>query len=302
MDRTAIILVLSSCVTHAVWNLLSKKSSKTPAFFWLGALLTLVPLTPVFFWLGGARMLAAAPLRLWLLLPATGCFLCVYYGCLAAAYRHGDVSATYPLIRTAPIFVLVLAGLILGQRPAPLAVAGIVLVVAGCFALPLKRLKLGPGGVNWRAYLNRASFWALGAALGSAGYTLIDDVAMDAVKSVAPELRGAFFYEYLQYAALVIGLLIVSLLSDGPGRLARVCREEWPGALTVGSLVFATYMLILWAYTHAEKVAYVAGLRQLSIVLGVIGGVLFFREPGGRVRIAASMIIVAGLIMIGFAR
>lgn len=267
----------------------------------------LVAATPAFFLLGGARFLGAVPPRFWLLLAMTGAFMCGYFACLAAAYRHGDVSVAYPLIRTTPIFVLLLAGLILGQKPSWLAVAGIVLVVGGCFVLPLKRLEFGPEGVNWRAYLNRAGLWALGAALCSSGYTLTDDVVMDMLNEAerlrfAEGLRGAFYYEYTQYAAITAGLLPVSLLFDRPAGLRRALATEKLSAAAVGALIFLTYLLVLWAYANARMVAYVAGLRQLSIVLGVAGGVLLFKEPGGKVRVLAAIIIVAGLIMIGFAR
>lgn len=307
MNNLALVLVLASCATHAAWNLMSKKSSKTPAFFWLASAAVLVAATPAFFLLGGARFLGAVPPRFWLLLAMTGAFMCGYFACLAAAYRHGDVSVAYPLIRTTPIFVLLLAGLILGQKPSWLAVAGIVLVVGGCFVLPLKRLEFGPEGVNWRAYLNRAGLWALGAALCSSGYTLTDDVVMDMLNEAerlrfAEGLRGAFYYEYTQYAAITAGLLPVSLLFDRPAGLRRALATEKLSAAAVGALIFLTYLLVLWAYANARMVAYVAGLRQLSIVLGVAGGVLLFKEPGGKVRVLAAIIIVAGLIMIGFAR
>ncbi|MHC4916379.1 MAG: EamA family transporter [Planctomycetota bacterium] len=302
MNALAVLLVLSSCATHAAWNLMAKRSSRTTAFFWMGAVLCLLPLAPAFVLAGGIDVLRSAPPRLWLMLPVTGLSMCTYYGCLAAAYRHGDVSVAYPLVRTTPIFVLVLAGMILGQRPSALAVAGIVLVVAGCFVLPLERLGFGPGGFSLRAYANRTSFWALGAALGSTGYTLVDDLAMEALREAAPGVRGAFVYECLQYGLLAVGLLVVSLVTDGRRKLAEAARGEKLRALLVGALVFVTYMLILWAYANAEKVAYVAGLRQLSILLGVAGGMLFFGEKGGRPRLVAAAVIVAGLIMIGFAR
>jgi drug/metabolite transporter (DMT)-like permease len=302
MDGLAIILVLSSCLTHAAWNLIAKTSSKTTGFFWLGSLLTLLLLTPFFVGLGGLKMLTAVSPRLWLYLPMTAFSMAVYYGCLAAAYRHGEVSVAYPLVRTTPIFVLLLAGMLLGQIPAVLAVFGIVLVVAGCFLLPLQRMGFGPGGFSLRSYANRASLWALGAALGSSGYTLVDDVAMDLVKEVAPGLRGAFFYEYLQYVLLASMLLVTSLLFEGRAKVLAALRSEKRKALLVGLTVFLTYMLILWAYTHADKVAYVAGLRQLSIVLGVIGGIVFFKERGGLPRVIAAIMIVAGLVMIGLSR
>ena len=63
----------------------------------------------------------------------------------------------------------------------------------------------------------------------------------------------------------------------------------------------APYFFVLAAYAHVEVVVYVAGLRQLSIVLLVLGGTLVLGEPAARFRIAASLVILAGVALITFA-
>ncbi len=307
MSSFAIILVLSSCITHALWNLLSKKSSKTTSFFLIAALGVLLLNLPGFFLMGGVRFLSLLPANFWLLLTVSGLSMGVYFVCLGVAYRHGDVSVAYPIIRTMPIFVLLFAGIILHQIPSLPAVLGIIIVVLGCFLLPIRKLRRGPGGFQLSAYFNLSSLWALGAAIGSSGYTLTDDVVMD-MFSANPELAQfsglsvAYLYQVLQYAAIVIVLLPVVLAMESPSGLRRVVKRELASAVMVGLMIFGTYLLVLLAYAHAEKVAYVAGLRQLSIVLGVLGGMLFFKERGGPVRITAAAVIVIGLMLIGLAR
>ena len=96
-------------------------------------------------------------------------------------------------------------------------------------------------------------------------------------------------------------LLLIVLLTGGRAELARVVREEWRPAVGVGVMAFATYQLILWAYLLAEKIAYVAALRQLSIVFGVLLGVRLLGERGGAGRVAASAVIVASLVLIALA-
>lgn len=300
MTSFAIVLVLVSCVGHAVWNLLSKRSSRTTAFFCVANLAALVLAFPLLMLYGGYDVLFALS-RLWPYLLLTGLCLGGYFTFLAMAYRHGDMSVIYPLARTAPIFVVLLEGVSQSRWPALLPGLGIALVVAGCFILPWKRLKIGPDGLTWRSYANRGSLWALVTALASSGYTIIDDAGMDVMNEVVPQPRGAFVYGYLELVSATIFLLLATWVLNGLGEIGRVCRKERLRVVIVGLLIFVTYVLILWAYTHAEKVAYVAGLRQLSIVLGVLGGVLLFKEGGGRIRILASLVMVAGLILIGIA-
>ena len=136
MSSAAVALVLVSCLTHALWNLVSKRSGSTPAFFLLGNLCPLA-LLPLFVALGGLDVVRSAPPLLWGLLAATGACQACYFAALARAYRYGEISLVYPLARTFPVFVVLLAGFGLGQWPTPQAWLGFAGVVLGCLLLPL---------------------------------------------------------------------------------------------------------------------------------------------------------------------
>ncbi len=238
------------------------------------------------------------------MLAVTGASQAAYFTFLALAYRHGDISVVYPLARSFPIFVVLIAGFGLGQWPSPLAWLGILLVAAGCFALPLERL--GRARISLRSYANAAGFWALLTALGSSGYTVADDIGMDLV--VGREALGsptgpvaALLYGYLEWVSTSLFLLLAVLALGRRGDIGRVFRQERGPALLVGLMTFGTYLLILWAYSLSEKVAYVAALRQLSIVFGVLFGITLLREPGGLLRVGASVVIVSGLVLVSLA-
>ena len=299
MTSTALVLVLLSSLTHPLWNLVSKRSSRTPAFFLLASLFVL-GLAPVFVALGGIELVLTAPPRLWVVLGLTGVSQAAYFVFLATAYRHGDISVVYPLARTFPIFVVGIAGLALGQWPTPAAWLGIGLVVLGCAALPLEGLA---GGIERGRYLNAASLWALLTALASSGYTVCDYVGVDLVAGLdrfsAPV--AALLYGYLEWTSTALFLGVAVVLGRQRGELARAFRDERGPALLVGLLSFGTYLLILWAYSLSDKVAYVAALRQVSIVLGVVFGLVFLGERGGVLRVAASGVVVAGLVLVALA-
>ncbi len=94
MTPFAIILVLVSCMEHATWNLLSKRSGSTVAFLCAANLAVLALGLPFFLLCDGYDVLAA-PVRLWLFLLLTGLCLAAYFKFLAMAYRNGDVSVAY---------------------------------------------------------------------------------------------------------------------------------------------------------------------------------------------------------------
>jgi multidrug transporter EmrE-like cation transporter len=45
----------------------------------------------------------------------------------------------------------------------------------------------------------------------------------------------------------------------------------------------------------------VAALRETSVVAGAIIGAVFFKEAFGRVRLAATVVVVAGIVLIQLA-
>ena len=304
MHPTALVLVLVSCFLHAGWNLQAKRWGASPAFFLVATVLVTLATTPVFWWVvadGGG--LGNAPRVLWICLLITGACQAAYYYCLARAYRHGDVSLVYPLARTTPLFVVPLAGLIQGRWPTLVALAGILLVVIGCFVLPRRSLDLRAERIAWRTYAGPGSLWAVATALASSGYTVADAIGMASLRGLLPGGRGAFAYGYLEGISTALWMALPVLVLEGKAGMTRAySRPERGRALLLGGQIFFTYLLVLAAYGLADKVAYVAGLRQLSVVLGVLGGIHLLNEPGGGGRVLGSGIIVCGLALIALAR
>jgi drug/metabolite transporter (DMT)-like permease len=54
---------------------------------------------------------------------------------------------------------------------------------------------------------------------------------------------------------------------------------------------------VLWAQTRGA-LAPIAALRETSVIFGAILGTLVFREPFGRTRIAATIVVSAGILLL----
>ncbi len=74
-----------------------------------------------------------------------------------------------------------------------------------------------------------------------------------------------------------------------------------PGAVGPGradrALSLLAYGLVLWAQTRGALAA-VAALRECSVVVAAVLGAVLFREPMGRLRIAASVAVAAGVVLL----
>lgn len=106
----------------------------------------------------------------------------------------------------------------------------------------------------------------------------------------------AFVYLY----PLLLGefsLIWVSLGRSAVGRATRELRGNTRAVLFTGLVGPFSYLLILWVLATAPA-SYVLGLRQTSIVFGVILGRIFLGEGETRYRLAGAAIITLGSLLI----
>ena len=79
--------------------------------------------------------------------------------------------------------------------------------------------------------------------------------------------------------------------------LLKQPRRILLAGLAAGALSVLAYGLVLWAQTRGA-LAPIAALRETSVIFGAIIGTLVFREPFGRTRIAATVLVVAGIVLL----
>ncbi len=136
MTGLALALVVFSAFVHASWNFLLKKSGGGTGLITAASLLSLAVYAPVVaaaVWLQGYDF---KPIHLALML-GSGMVHTVYFLLLDRAYRSGgDLSIVYPLARaTGPLLTIVVAILLLGERPGPAAIGGALLIGASALLL-----------------------------------------------------------------------------------------------------------------------------------------------------------------------
>ncbi|NYZ13438.1 EamA family transporter [Azospirillum sp. RWY-5-1] len=280
MSASVLLIVLFGAFLHAVWNAVVKADGDKLA--------TIVMVNAA-----GAGIAAAvlpflpqpAP-ESWPFLAASMVAQVVYFSLVAAAYRVGDMSQVYPLMRgTAPLLVAVASGPLMGETLSLPAWAGIVLVCGGVLGMALesgRRTGGNPAAVRF----------ALVNALAIASYTLIDGIGV--------RLSGAPA-AYTLWLAIITALpLLAWMRLRHPGRLWRGTRGRWHLGLLGGAGTLGSYGLALWAMTMAP-VAVVAVLRESSILFATAISALVLKERIGPARLAATALIAAGAAVIRLA-
>lgn len=86
----------------------------------------------------------------------------------------------------------------------------------------------------------------------------------------------------------------------GKHALATFAQGHWRSALAAGVLSVASYAVALAAMSVAP-IAQVVALRETSVVFSACIGALFLGERFGARRIAASVIVAAGPVLLAVA-
>jgi drug/metabolite transporter (DMT)-like permease len=205
---------------------------------------------------------------------------------MAKAYQTGELSTVYPLARgTAPLFIVGWSLLFFKERLTWGGAGGIMLIVVGLSVINLQRVG------EWRAWRRNLGAaparWALLAGLCISCYTTMDKAG---VRLFAP----------LLYTWLTMTLTVVWLT---PGTLRAVgwqgLRMEWRAArlniVLAGFTAMSAYMLVLYVLRQGAPASYVGAMREISVVLGALTGMVVLKEQGTRWRVCGSALIAGGV-------
>ena len=281
--------MLASAFLHAAWSV-SIKSSADPLCFnllqsWVvpPLLLALVPFVDF----------AEIPPGTWRLLLATGVVHALYLYWMSRAYEHGDLSLVYPIARSTPAFLPLVAVPLLGESLSPGGVTGIAIVVGGIW--------LVHGVARWRLALllapaARFAFLTLAATVA---YSLLDKAAMAQLAGAewsSPVPRAVVFMILLSTSHLLF-FAPMALRVRGFAALREITRNELGRATAATLISFGSYTLILKALESAP-VSYVVAVRQSSVLFAVLLGIVWLHERPGRERLVGALATVVGVALI----
>ena len=263
MPTSAVLLVLVSTVLHAAWNARLHRTADPEVVIALAYLAVGIVLLPAAFVDPPTEVVGAV--------LASSVAQSAYLSLLGIGYREGSLGVVYPIARgTAPLLIGLGGWLLLDERPSVATVVGLVVLLVGLVVL---------AGLGSRLRERRAVVLAVGTGLCTVSYSLIDASAVD--------LTGALGYLSVIFVLSSSAVLLVR--RPGWGRLRPVMGVSAVVGVGQGS----AYALVLLAFQQAQA-GQVAGLRQVSVVLGV----LIAREALGPRALWGAVLVAAGAVLV----
>lgn len=286
ITKLSLLLVILSGLIHPLWNMLLKKSEDKVIFYLnihlvymllFSFILFLYPLSDISLW--G-----------WLFVIASAVTHFFYQVFLCRTYELGDMSLAYPIVRSSPLFVLIMGIVFLREVPSGLALLGIIVVIAGVQIINQRGLALADFRRSFKHMNGKLILVAAFTAFSSACYSVVDKKGVLIVEPIL------FFYLFFAISGLLfLGYLLT--LKERRKRYFAILKKDKFKIILAAVLEFSSYILILYAF-RISKVAYVIALRQISVIFGVLYGIWFLKEKYGKVRIVGSLIIFSGIFLI----
>ncbi len=297
MAIESIALILLSSLFHATWNILTQTSRNSQFLSGLkGVWIMGVGITLML--VNGAGHLSP---ELWKWIVISGILHGTYILSLSKAYNTTDISYVYPIARSAPVFVPLFAWWWLDERLGITSIVAIVAILTAVYILHFKGELLQGFKNVWDAIWHKDLRWAFITLALVVSYSLIDKKGMSLFLHEFPERSFANGLEFFFFEA-TIGFTLCNLylfLTHKPGDILQVWREEKVKGFIAGITTVGSYGLICVVLQH-EAVSQVVAVRQVSVMMVVLWGVMKLKEPFGAQRILAAAMIGGGVALIGF--
>lgn len=278
----ALILALQAAFLHAVFGALQKRvTDPWTARTVIDATYATIAAPFAFF------VVPWPPAEMWWMFGVAWVIHVAYKVAQSAAYSVGAYTVVYPVVRgTGPVFTVVGAGLVFGERFAPMQWLGVAMLVGGILGLAIYNLR--------HVIIDRERLpLALSLAVLTGGivalYTTWDAFVIRATENPFTFIAWFFFLDGLAFPAFYL----VRNKGRLPRPFGRLVRLGLAGAFTA----YASFGGILLA-TRLDKVGEAAVLRETSVVFSALLGWLMLGESTGPRRIALISLIAAGAVIV----
>jgi transporter family protein len=262
------VLFFANVCSAAVWLSLLAFDAVAPGT--LPAPLTVDPLTPT---QHGQLLLKSA-------------IVAASWGCSYFAVKQLPVSLASPIRATGPVWTLIGALLVLGERPTALEILGLALTLGSFVGLSLAGSR---EGIHF--HRNKWIGWLLAGTLIGAISGLYDKYLLGHLGLGAATVQ-AWFSIYL--ALLFLPFAVGWKLRWWP---RHTFQWRWSVPMVSAALLCCDFIYFSALRDPEALVSVVAGLRRASILVAFAGSLLFFGELNGRQKLPAVLGVLAGIVL-----
>lgn len=205
------------------------------------------------------------------------------------AIRSSDLSLTLPMLSLTPVFLIIVSWVFLNEKVSLIGMIGIFLVAIGTYTMNISMSKKGilypfvalyrDKGVQYMVIV--AIIYSFTSTLGKIGILH----------------SSVLFFPVLYFTAVTITFSFLVFNKTNLKKFPKNLIIPATSGIFFGLMIISHMIAISIA-----KVAYMIAIKRTSIVFGAIYGFVLFKEKGIQERLTGSIMILAGVFLIAYAK
>lgn len=285
-----VFLILGSAILHAIASIMNKKIMQHEHALEYGALKSSFGLLLIF-----AFPFIELGYSLQTYLMIYGISLIATFGVLyyLKSIRHGDLSVVMPLMNLTPLFLLVVASVLLGEKVGPLALVGIFLLIIGTYFLQIgaSKAKNFIAPIKTMLSSKHSLYMILVAIVFSLTATLEKGILNEGINAISLAVIIRFM--------MSVNFLAFDFIKYGTSQLFPDIKRDGKRAFLVSVLDIGMISLQYIALSlPGVLVSLVIPIKRLSTLFSTIAGGRMFHEKHLGVKIISCVVMLAGVVLI----
>ena len=278
MDNLLFFFILSGAVGHVIWNILLKQSTNKIEFTRSFTLLVSIVLFPLLFFF------EPLPKTAWPFFIATMIIHIFYKIFLCKVYDYSGISYGYPIARGLPsLIILIFTPFFFDDNLTFSNQISVIIISVGILLLVFAEGKLKK--INFKGLI-----YSLIVASIIVAYSIID--------AKGARLSNAFIYLLYYFSLDGFVFNLISLFMFKKNRVSLIFFKNNFKNISIAAACSAySYLPAVYGFT-VGKVAVVAALREVSILLASLYGLVILKEKGGYLAFISALLILLGCVVI----
>jgi drug/metabolite transporter (DMT)-like permease len=278
LDNLLFFFILSGAVGHVIWNILLKQSTNKIEFTRSFTLLVSIVLFPLLFFF------EPLPKTAWPFFIATMIIHIFYKIFLCKVYDYSGISYGYPIARGLPsLIILIFTPFFFDDNLTFSNQISVIIISVGILLLVFAEGKLKK--INFKGLI-----YSLIVASIIVAYSIID--------AKGARLSNAFIYLLYYFSLDGFVFNLISLFMFKKNRVSLIFFKNNFKNISIAAACSAySYLPAVYGFT-VGKVAVVAALREVSILLASLYGLVILKEKGGYLAFISALLILLGCVVI----
>ncbi len=205
------------------------------------------------------------------------------------ALKASPLSLSLPFLALAPVFLVSVSYVVLGEKVSLQGSAGILLIATGSYVLYADRTAGGLMGPVRAIFREKGSLLMICVAFL---YSITSALGKMAIAHSSPLYFGSTYFLALNIAFVPIALF------KGRRGLRSFVRSGTYRRLAMPGIFYALMIITHMEAMKLTKVAYMISIKRTSLLMGVLYGYFLFHEENIGGRTVGALLMFAGFVLV----